>query len=202
MDAVDWNQRYEGAELLWTAEPNRFLVEEVASLAPGIALDIGCGEGRNSVWLAKQGWSVTGVDFSNVALDKARRLAEVEGASVEWILADARAYRTEPDVHDLAVVLYLHLPAPERRAVLGAAVHSLRPGGTVLVVGHDLTNLSDGYGGPQDPAILFTPDDVVEDLPILSILKAARVTRTVSTDAGERTAIDALVRAVRTTASR
>ena len=201
VDSEDWNQRYEGGELLWTAQPNRFLVEEVADMAPGRALDVGCGEGRNAVWLAKQGWSVTGVDFSDVGLDKARRLAESEEVSVEWVLADLRTYQPETDAYDLVVVLYLHLPAPERRTVHAAAVRSLRPGGSLVVVGHDLTNLSDGYGGPQDPAILFTPDDVVEDLPTLSILKATRVTRTVSTDAGERTAVDALVRAVRPTGS-
>jgi len=201
VDAEDWNQRYEGAELLWTAQPNRTLVAEIANMVPGRALDVGCGEGRNAVWLAKQGWSVTGVDFSNVGLDKARRLADAEQASVEWVLADLRTYRPPTDAYDLVVVLYLHLPAPERQTVHAAAARSLRPGGSLLVVGHDLTNLSDGHGGPQDPSILFTPDDVVEDLPTLSILKAARVTRTVSTDAGERSAVDTLVRGMRTTGS-
>lgn len=147
MDAEDWNQRYEGAELLWTAQPNRTLVAEIADMVPGRALDVGCGEGRNAVWLAKQGWSVTGVDFSNVGLDKARRLAEAEEASVEWVLADLRTYQPPTDAYDLVVVLYLHLPAPERQTVHAAAARSLRPEDSLLVVGHDLTNLSDGHGG-------------------------------------------------------
>lgn len=166
-------------------------------MTPGRALDLGCGEGRNAVWLATQGWSVTGVDFADVGVDKGRRLAEAEGVSVEWVVADLRAYQPEGDAYDLVIVLYLHLPAPDRRAIHRAAVRSLRPGGTFLVVGHDLTNLTDGYGGPQDPSILFTPDEVVEDLASLSMVKSERARRQVSTGGGERTAIDAVIRAVR-----
>ncbi|MCA1672282.1 MAG: class I SAM-dependent methyltransferase [Actinobacteria bacterium] len=197
MDSDDWNRRYEGAELLWTANANRVLMTEVEAMAPGRALDLGCGEGRNAVWLARQGWAVTGVDFSDVGLDKARRLAEAQAVNVEWVLADLRTYEPERHAYDLVVVLYLHLGARDRRAVHAAAALALAPGGTILVLGHDLYNLSDGHGGPQDPSILFTPDDVVADLPGLSMVKAERVSRRLSTEAGERTAIDALVRAVR-----
>jgi len=197
MEADDWDQRYAGADLLWTAQANRLLVAEIADLAPGRALDLGCGEGRNSVWLAKQGWSVTGVDFSPVGLAKAARLAQDEEVSVEWVEADMRTYRPAKQAYDLAVALYVHLPAPERRTVHAAAMNSLRPGGTLVVVGHDLTNLEDGYGGPQDPSILFSPDEVAEDLPGLSIVKATRATRLVPTDAGQRSAIDTIVRGVR-----
>ena len=83
----DWNRRYEGAELVWTARPNRFLVAEAAGLVPGRALDLACGEGRNAVWLAEQGWQATGVDFSGVALGKAQLLAESRSVQVEWLEA-------------------------------------------------------------------------------------------------------------------
>src|SRR5579875_1878471 len=76
MDRAEWDARYAGEELLWRAEPNQFLVEEVAELPPGRALDVACGEGRNAIWLAEHGWNATGVDFSEVALAKARRLAD------------------------------------------------------------------------------------------------------------------------------
>jgi 2-polyprenyl-3-methyl-5-hydroxy-6-metoxy-1,4-benzoquinol methylase len=65
----DWNARYAASELLWTAEPNRLFAAEIAGLEPGRALDLACGEGRNAVWLAEQGWRVTAVDFSDVALE-------------------------------------------------------------------------------------------------------------------------------------
>lgn len=197
MEAADWDRRYATAELIWTAEPNRFLVEEAADLAPGRALDLGAGEGRNAVWLATKGWQVTAIDFSQTGLDKARQLAERANVEIELRCADA----VEPigGLHDLVVVLYLHLPPERRRAAHRNAAAALAPGGTLLVVGHDTTNLTDGYGGPQDPAVLFSPDDVVADLQGsgLRIERAERAERSVDTEAGPRTAIDALVRATR-----
>ena len=83
-------------ELVWTAEPNRFVVAELQDLAPGRALDVGAGEGRNAVWLASRGWQVTAVDFSAVGLDKGRRLAQDRGVAVDWVLADVRDYQPEP----------------------------------------------------------------------------------------------------------
>ena len=93
MDRGDWNERYSGSELLWTATPNRFLVAEASGLEPGRALDLACGEGRNAVWLVERGWQVTGVDFSDVAIEKARELAAARGVEGEWLAADLADYR-------------------------------------------------------------------------------------------------------------
>lgn len=197
MDAEDWDRRYATSELIWTAEPNRFLVEQVEGLTPGRALEVAAGEGRNAVWLARQGWQVTAVDFSRVGLDKARQLADRAGVTIDLICADA----TEPIVgrFDLVVVLYLHLPADQRHRAHRNAAAAVAPGGTLLVVGHDATNLADGVGGPRDPTVLFTAADVVADLDGtgLTIRRAEAVHRPVATDDGERTAVDALVRAER-----
>lgn len=197
MEAEHWNRRYEGADFLWTAEPNRLLAAEVGKLAPGRALDLGCGEGRNAVWLAKRGWSVTGVDFSDVALEKARRLAEAESVSARWVLSDLRTFEPEPGAYDLSVLLYLHLPEPARRVVHAAAARALRAGGVAVLIGHDLTNLTEGFGGPQEASVLFTPEQVAREFPGLTVVRAERVRRRVATGDGERTAIDTLVRAVR-----
>lgn len=200
MDREDWNRRYEGAELLWSDAPNERLVGEIEHLPAGRALDVGCGEGRNAVWLAGKGWSVTGVDFSDVALARARRSAEAGGVTVDWVQADVRSYWPAPQSYDLVVVLYLHLPGGERGSVHAACADALRPGGVLIVLGHDFSNLSDGHGGPQDASILFTPDDVVADLSDstgVTVERAERVHRRVSTDTGQRVAIDALVRVVR-----
>ena len=107
MDPRVWDQRYAAAELIWTAEPNRFLVAEVDGMAPGTELDLGCGEGRNAIWLASQGWDVIGVDFSRIGLDKAHQLAAQRHVAVEWILADVTTYRSARAAFDLVAILYL-----------------------------------------------------------------------------------------------
>lgn len=197
MDDRGWDARYAVDELVWTAEPNRFLVAEVEGLTPGRALDLACGEGRNAVWLAERGWVATGVDFSAVGLDKARRLADARHVSVLWERADVTEYQPPVGGFDLVVVLYLHLPERERRRAFQTAADAVAAGGILLVVGHDITNPNDGWGGPKDTAVLYGPDDIVTDIEGLDIVKAERIRRAVQTDDGERTAIDVLVRAVR-----
>jgi SAM-dependent methyltransferase len=195
MRREDWDRRYAGAESLWAARPNRFLVAEVAGLAPGRALDLACGEGQNAVWLATLGWEVTGVDFSSVAIERARARAAREGVGAEFLCADLVEHEPAREAFDLVIVLYIHIPAGQRRVVLERAAAALAPGGTFVLVGHDLLNLTDGVGGPRDPDILFTPDDIVSELPGLEIEKAERVFRDV--DGESRPAIDALVRAAK-----
>lgn len=197
MDSHAWDERYSGDELVWSAEPNRFLVAEVEGLTPGRALDLACGEGRNAVWLAERGWTVVGVDFSAAGLDKARRLAATRGTSLRWRLADVTEYEPPPDGFDLVIVMYLHLPAGPRHTAFGRAAAAVAPGGTLLVVGHDITNPDVGWGGPRDTTVLYGPDDVVADIEGLDIVKATRIERPVATDEGEKTAIDVLVRATR-----
>jgi len=192
----EWDRKYaesEHREHMWGAEPNRSFAAEAADLAPGTALDLACGEGRNAVWLAGRGWRVTGVDFSDVAIANARELAARRGVDVELVCADLLDYEPDPGAYDLVVVLFLQLPAEERRLVLSRAAASLAPGGTFLLVGHDSTNLTDGVGGPSDPAVLYTPDDIVAELPGVEIEKAERILRDVEGE--DRPAIDALVRA-------
>jgi 2-polyprenyl-3-methyl-5-hydroxy-6-metoxy-1,4-benzoquinol methylase len=189
----DWNTRYAAVENLWARKPNRFLVAEVADLPPARALDLACGEGQNAIWLATLGWEVTGVDYSNVAIDKARARAAREGVQVHFVCADLLEYEPSPGAFELVILLYFHIPSRERRAVLASAAGALAPSGTLVLVGHDLTNMTEGVGGPSDPDLLVTPDVIVSELPGLEIEKATRVLRDV--DGEERDAIDALVRA-------
>jgi 2-polyprenyl-3-methyl-5-hydroxy-6-metoxy-1,4-benzoquinol methylase len=193
MNSKSWDERYAGEDLVWSAEPNRFLVEQVAGLAPGRALDVACGEGRNAIWLAEQGFQVTGVDFSAVGLDKARRLAAARGVEVDFVEADVLSWRPPEASFDLVVLMYLQLGRDEMAQVLGHLKGGLAPGGVLLVVGHDTTNLTEGAGGPQNPAVLYSPDDLVAELGGLEVEQAERVRRPIGD--GERVAIDALVRA-------
>ena len=194
MEREDWNRRHGEAGPLFGVDPNRFLVAEVEGLAPGRALDLACGAGRNAVWLAERGWTVTGVDFSDVALENGRGLAAERGVEVEWVRADVREWTPPAAAYDLVAILYLQIPVDERRIVHGRAAAAVAPGGTVLVVGHDRENLASGTGGPQDVRVLLDAEEVAGELLGLEIEKAERVLRPVE---GERDAIDTLVRARR-----
>jgi SAM-dependent methyltransferase len=196
MDRNDWNDRYRSAELVWTAQPNRFLVAEVTGLVPGRALDLAAGEGRNAVWLAEQGWAVTAADYSSVAMEKAGALATSRGVAVDTLVADATTFPCVP-VFDLVVVAYLQLPEPGRSRALGKAAGAVAPGGTLLVIAHDEANLDHGYGGPQDPSVLTGPHDVAAALEGLEVVRAERVERPVETADGPRIAVDHVVRARR-----
>jgi SAM-dependent methyltransferase len=198
MDASGWDARYRASESVWGADPNRWVAQEVADLAPGVALDLACGEGRNAVWLAGRGWKVYAVDFSEVGLAKGADLEQrtLGTAQIRWIAADATTYRA-PEPADLALLCYLQVPADARRAAVRGAAAGLAPGGTLLVIGHDSRNMTDGTGGPQDAGVLFTARDVAADLEGtgLEVVKSGEALRPVP--GIDRPAIDALLRAVR-----
>ncbi|NUS44624.1 MAG: class I SAM-dependent methyltransferase [Mycobacteriaceae bacterium] len=198
MDARVWDERYASSELVWGAPPNAVVVEQVTALEGGRALDLGCGEGRNALWLASRGWEVDALDFSQVGIDKGRtvgsKLARSVRTRINWLRCDVTRLESAPvrGPFDLILMVFLQLKASERRTVVQAAAHRLAPGGTLLVLGHDSTNLTAGHGGPSDPEVLFTPDDIVADLGgELDIAIAERRRR--PTAAGD--AIDALVAA-------
>jgi SAM-dependent methyltransferase len=201
VDSTAWDDRYAAAEQVWSRGPNQFVESELSgATAPGRALDLACGEGRNAIWLAGRGWSVTAMDFSSVAVDRGRRLAGE--ADIDWRVGDVLT--AELPAADLVVMAYLQLPEAERRTAVRRAFDALEPGGTMLVVAHDSTNLAEGTGGPQDPAVLYTAEDVLVDLADrpLTVQRAERVPRTVVADdehggTAAATAWDALVRVVR-----
>ncbi len=154
MDAEAWDERYAASELVWSAEPNRFVAEELADLPPGRAVDLAAGEGRNAIWLARRGWQVTAVDFSAVALEKGARLAGVSTGStavdVEWVVADATTWRADEPL-DLAVIAYLQVPAAARRAANRNAVESLRAGRDVPARGPRLDQPGRGHRRTAGP---------------------------------------------------
>jgi SAM-dependent methyltransferase len=197
VDASAWDQRYAAVDHVWSLEPNAAVAAELAALPPGRAADLACGEGRNAIWLARRGWQVTAVDFSPVAVERGRRLAG--DLEVDWVVGDVLTVPL-PQV-DLVVMAYLQLQAAERRAVVRRAWGALAPGGTLFLVAHDSTNLTEGTGGPRDPSVLYTAEDILGDLggQPLEVVRAERVGREVPVEDGhggraEVTAWDALVR--------
>jgi SAM-dependent methyltransferase len=203
MDASAWDDRYRHSELVWSAGPNQFVVERTSGLVPGRALDLACGEGRNALWLAEQGWQVEAADFSEVAIEKARRIAGHRGIPVSFSVADAVTGEglTVFQPFDLVLVAYLQLPDPDLDAALAVAASMLAPGGRLLVIGHHLDNLDRGHGGPTDPAVLHDPARIADHLrsvrPQLDLVHSGEVERTVDTPDGPRRAVDSLVEAVR-----
>jgi SAM-dependent methyltransferase len=203
VDAQGWDERYAAVDRVWSREPNQFVAAALGGLPPGDAVDLACGEGRNALWLAGLGWRVTAIDFSEVAVERGRRLAEEAGLQVSWRVQDVLTARLP--ACDLVVLAYLQLPEEERRRAMRRAWDSLRAGGTFFLVAHDSTNLTEGTGGPQDPAVLFTAADVVADVGdagAVEVVRAERVPRTVTAEddhggTAERVAWDALVHLVR-----
>jgi len=192
MNSDMWDARYEEDDLVWSAEPNTFLPPIVAGLEVGTALDLACGEGRNSIWLAAAGWDVVGVDFSGVAIDKAKRMAG--DIFVDWQVADATRYEPRR-AFDLVIIIYVHLDPDAMRALFDTAAGALTPGGTLIAVGHALRNLTDGVGGPSYPDILWTEDKIAPLVNDLGIVSLGEVLRPV--DGSEVDAIDMLVHATK-----
>lgn len=200
MEAADWDDRYRDTDLVWSAGPNQFVERFCVDLPAGRSIDLAAGEGRNAVWLAERGWDSTAVDFSDVALDKARRIAERRGVTITTEVVDLTRYEPEAGAYDLVVVAYLQLVDDELTPILRRAAAAVAAGGTFLLVCHDLDNIEHGYGGPQHPPVLTTPAQVVAAIGDGFVVDRAEVAeRHVQTDEGERTALDTLVVARRTT---
>jgi SAM-dependent methyltransferase len=197
MGPGEWDRRYGDTDLMWSAGPNATVRDLVSGMRPGRALDLACGEGRNALWLAERGWEVTGVDFSQVAVDRAARLAAERGLAARFVRADLAEWTPPAACADLVLLAYLQVPEPLRGVVLRGAAGAVAPGGTLLWVAHDVENLERGHGGPRDPLVHSTPDGVVAHLSGLRVVRAELIERPVDTDEGGATAIDTLVLAVR-----
>lgn len=137
--AAEWDARYgERDGAMWSGRPNGRLVAEVGDLSPGRALDIGCGEGADAIWLARRGWAVTAIDVSDVAVRRAREAAELAGAAVEWVCGDALQTAFPARWFDLVSMQYPALPKAAGKAAVRALLDTVRPGGLLLAVYHDL----------------------------------------------------------------
>lgn len=193
-----WNERYKTKELVWSADANQFVKAETSHLQPGRALDLAAGECRNAIWLAEQGWQIQAIDFSDVAIDKGRQLATARGIAhqINFEVADLCEYEPPANYYDLVLISYLHLPKAELNAILNKAANAVKPNGTFLLIAHDSSNLKSGYGGPQNPDILYSFNEVT---PILGdqfqISKASVVQREIKIESGTKIAFDCLVHA-------
>jgi len=186
MDTDFWNERYGAADRLWSGNPHPQLAEVLADIRPGSALDIACGEGADAIWLAEQGWDVTAVDFSEVAIARGRQAAEDRELSIEFVVADLDTW--VPDrAFDLVVEFYLHFE-PERRQALHRRLQPfVNDAGQYLCVGHHPDHEKPGVQGPPG-FLLFGPQDLETDFSELATVRAERTENATN----ERHAVDTL----------
>jgi SAM-dependent methyltransferase len=136
--ATEWDSRYSERDgTMWSGRPNGRLVHEIADLTPGRVLDVGCGEGADAIWLARNGWAVTAIDVSDVAVSRAREAAEMAGATVEWVCGDALQTPFPTRVFDLVSMQYPALPKAAGQAAVRTLLDTVRHGGLLLAVYHD-----------------------------------------------------------------
>lgn len=198
--ASAWDKRYSEAEMVWSLEPNEFVVEYLSDLPVGKMLDLGGGEGRNALWFASRGWHVENSDFSQVAVDKFLQRAEREGLTELCTGTAVDATNPESCVTkpvDLAVMAYLQIPAADLAAAIATAAKSLRPSGTLFGVWHARENLEHGFGGPPSPEMLPTHAELHEacDAVGLSVHTLTLRDRFFISGGQERKAIDVVLKA-------
>jgi SAM-dependent methyltransferase len=198
-DSTTWAERYAATAMVWDTTPNQFVVEACRKLPPGRALDLGAGEGRNAIWLAGRGWQVTAVDFASIAVGRISSRAALQNVAVNAIVDNALTYRPKPASLELILLSYLQLPLDQLRKVFTNVIPGLVSGGRLVIVAHDLTNLSAGYGGPQNPEVLASASEVgnVAATAGLHVQRAEVLRREVITDDGIRYAADQLIVAIR-----
>jgi 2-polyprenyl-3-methyl-5-hydroxy-6-metoxy-1,4-benzoquinol methylase len=164
-EPASWEERYSGEERIWSGLPNAQLVAEVTDLTPGTALDLGCGEGGDVIWLARNGWRVTGADFSAQGLARAARHAEEAGVAdrVDWLRVDARTFSAAGRSYDLVTTHFLHPPDGAMVDVIRRLCEAVKPGGHLLVVGHAHSEAFADVGERQRTAFLDA-DEMVTGL--------------------------------------
>jgi SAM-dependent methyltransferase len=162
MDEIQaqWDERYSGAEQIWSGQPNGVLVAEVTGLTPGRALDVGCGEGADALWLAEQGWDVTALDVSQVALERARQQAARVGRSVRWRHAGLVEADLPAASFDLVSAQYPALLHTPEKVAEHALLDAVAPGGTLLVVHHTPPSPEQAHAHGFDPNDYVSPSEM------------------------------------------
>jgi 2-polyprenyl-3-methyl-5-hydroxy-6-metoxy-1,4-benzoquinol methylase len=165
-EPAGWEERYAGDGSVWSGDPNAQLVAEASRLTPGTALDVGCGEGGDVIWLARQGWRVTGADFSANGLARAARHAQEAGVAdrTDWWQVDAREFDAAGRSFDLVTTHFLHPPDAGMVDVVRRLAPAVAPGGHLLVVGHapsdHVTQLTESHR-----RAMFVAEDLLPWLP-------------------------------------
>jgi SAM-dependent methyltransferase len=198
-----WNERYQSSPRIWSGNPNPQLVAEVEGREPGRALDVGCGEGADAIWLAERGWQVVATDISNVALGRAvahaRNADPAVSARIEWRHVDLLASPPEHDSFDLVSAQFMQLPPEPRNRLFTALAASVRAGGALLVVGHHISDLASGVHRPAQADRFYTAADIAGllDASWTIVVQETRPRAATSVGGAEVSIHDAVLLAVR-----
>lgn len=198
-EAPSWEERYSGEQAVWSGGPNAQLVAEASALTPGTALDVGCGEGGDVIWLARRGWRVTGADFSANGLARAARHAEEAGVAEQttWWQVDARTFAAGGRSYDLVTTHFLHPPDHGMVDVTRRLAGAVAPGGHLLVVGHapdaTFTHLAESHR-----SAMFAAEELLPGLPAaFDVLVVEQRPRTMTRDGVTRDVHDSTLLARR-----
>lgn len=184
-----WDERYGTADRIWSGNVNPHVAAVAAELSPATALDFGCGEGGDVIWLASRGWRATGVDVSTVALDRAAKAAAEAGPEVAeragWQQADVATWDPAPDQYHFVSAHFMHFPQPVFDVMFRRLAAAVRPGGTLLVVGHHPSDAQTAMRRATEnhPGFMFTAEELAAELD-------AQEWETIEATAPERQAVD------------
>jgi SAM-dependent methyltransferase len=202
LDANFWDDLYRGRDQVWSGEPNGQLIAEVSGLAPGFALDVGCGEGADAIWLAERGWRVTAHDISAVALERGRAQADAVGDDVtrriEWVRADLLTWEPPAATYDLVSAHFIHFSSPQREMVFGRLAAAVKANGTFLIVARHPSDLQTTAARWPMPEYFYTADEVAASLVPArwEVLVAEARAREITDPAGQTITLhDAILRA-------
>jgi SAM-dependent methyltransferase len=198
MDAQFWDELYGSSDQVFSGNPNGVLVAEASDLPPGQALDVGCGEGADALWLARRGWQVTAVDISRTALERAAGTAEDIAGRVAWTCADLTAAPLPAGAFDLVSVQYFPLPHQPDHTALRGLLAAVAPGGILLIASHDLADLPPAHELGFDAGDYYQPGEIAQLLDdTWTVLVNETRPRTAPAPAGTHHTRDTVLRARR-----
>jgi len=157
----NWDERYSREDYVYGTEPNEYFKQELNKINPGMVLLLGEGEGRNAVYAAKKGWKVDAVDWSVEAKNKALKLSRSQDVVVNYIIEDLLRFTPDTEKYDVIALIYIHLSPREKMEVFKTIYNGLKPGGKLIMEAFDIEQLKNKSGGPTDPELLYTLEDIV-----------------------------------------
>jgi len=170
-----WDKRYDTQEYEYGTEPNEFFKQYIDQTKAGTVLLPGEGEGRNAVYAASKGWFVDAFDYSRIAREKALNLAQNQNVTINYTVSDFFDFTLKPGYYDLIALIYAHEHKDSRRTFHHNVINGLKKNGVLLLEAFSTEQLKNGPGGPKNIDMLYTLEDLKQDLKSLTIIQAEQI---------------------------